>query len=98
MTLAEIGHFRKPALLVPLTLARSHQLENVKYLSKRGACVLFEEEKTMTGEFPKELLNLKNDSSRRKSISEKLASFYPNETAEKLAKEVLALAKGNGRA
>ena len=93
MTLTEIGHFRKPALFVPLTMAKNHQLENVRYLAKRGACVLFDEGRAMTEEFPREILNLKRDDSRRKDLSQRLASFYPGGTAEKLAKEIFALAE-----
>jgi len=95
MTITEVGHFKKPALLVPLAIARNHQLENVRYLSERGACVLFEEERAMTEEFPKEILNLKRDPSRRKALSEKLATFSPNGTATRLAREVIFLAKGS---
>ncbi len=94
MTLTEIGHFRKPALLVPLAMARGHQLENVRYLSEQGACVLFEEEKTMTEAFPREILSLKKDPSRRKALSEKLASFYSDGTVERIAQEVIRLAEG----
>ena len=94
MTITEISHFQKPALFVPLSLARNHQFENVRYLAKQGACVLFDEEKAMTEEFPREILNLQRDGARRRNLSEKLASFYPNGAAEKLANVVLTLAEG----
>ena len=92
MTLAEVGHFQKPALFIPLSLAGNHQLENVKYLAERGGCLFFDEEKAMTDSFFQEMLRLKKDSSRREALSRELKSFFPNGTATRLAQEVMHLA------
>ncbi|MBI4435970.1 MAG: UDP-N-acetylglucosamine--N-acetylmuramyl-(pentapeptide) pyrophosphoryl-undecaprenol N-acetylglucosamine transferase [Candidatus Omnitrophica bacterium] len=91
MTITEIAHFRKVALLVPLALARNHQGENVRYLARHGACLCYEEESIATESFLREILSLKKDDARRKVLSETLASLCPNRSAGRLAQEVIAL-------
>jgi len=91
MTLAEVGHFQKPMILVPLSLANNHQMENGRYLASRGACILFEERKAMTKAFSDALLSLKRDSLRRKALSESLASCYPREETALFVQEVIQL-------
>ncbi|MFH1857902.1 MAG: undecaprenyldiphospho-muramoylpentapeptide beta-N-acetylglucosaminyltransferase [Candidatus Omnitrophota bacterium] len=91
MTLAEIGHFQKAAIFIPLALAGSHQMENVKYLAECGACLVFDEKEKEAEAFARELLALKKDEARRKTLSEKLASFHVTDGAARLAEAVFAL-------
>lgn len=93
MTITEIAHFRKPALLVPLSLARNHQRENVQFLARQGACLFYDEKNLNLDSLLKEILNLKKDESRRRALSEKMASLCPNGGAKRLAQEVIALAE-----
>ncbi len=94
MTLAEIGYFRKPALLIPLPLARNHQRENVAFLADQGACLSMEE-KNILPDFSRSLLSLKKDEKKRKMLSERLSSFYRSGTVERLADELLSLIHEN---
>ena len=94
MTIAEIIFFRKPSLLVPLTLAQGHQRRNIQVLAQQGACLLLEEESATPSSLAQALLGLLQDTRAREAIREKLSHFETDVASQRLAAEVLSLVNG----
>ena len=87
----EIAFFAKPMILVPYPFAMSHQAENARAFSTRGAAIEIDE-KILTAElFRKIVSDLINNKMRLKGLSESAKRLSVPEAADNLAEEVLKL-------
>jgi UDP-N-acetylglucosamine--N-acetylmuramyl-(pentapeptide) pyrophosphoryl-undecaprenol N-acetylglucosamine transferase len=94
MTIAEIIFFRKPAVLIPLSLARGHQRQNIQALAKQKACLLLDEEDATPSHFAEVLRRALEEAPLREAMRQKLGSFETDVASERLAGEVLKLLNG----
>ena len=97
MTVAEIIFFRKPAVLIPLTLAQGHQRRNIQALADQGASILLTEEEATPSSLAKAMLDTLQDSALRESMRRALEAFETDVASERLAGEVLKLVNGVGK-
>jgi UDP-N-acetylglucosamine--N-acetylmuramyl-(pentapeptide) pyrophosphoryl-undecaprenol N-acetylglucosamine transferase len=91
--LFEIAFFGRPMILVPYPFAASHQTENARVFSRKGAAIEIDERSLTPVLFKETLTGLLNNSSRLKKLSEEVRHFSAPEASEKLAREVLDLEK-----
>ena len=95
LTVAEVGAAGRPAIFVPLRIARGHQAENAKFLVRAGAARLIEQNTTTVSALRKELEGLLADPallSQMARASRELAVAAGRPAAEIIAEEICVLA------
>lgn len=76
MTISELIHVGKPALLIPYPYAKDgHQIRNAHYIVERGAGILFEQAELTPLHLAKTLKELCNDQSKYNALCEAAKSF-----------------------
>lgn len=79
-SVAEIACFKKAVILVPLTYsAGGHQLQNASWLSSKNCVQMIKEKDFNTAVFKNKILELKEDSNRRKQLAQNLKNIYHEE-------------------
>jgi undecaprenyldiphospho-muramoylpentapeptide beta-N-acetylglucosaminyltransferase len=95
--LGEFPHFGVPAVLVPYPHAWRYQRVNASWLADRGAAVIVED-----AELDRELFRtvsaLLTDDARRADMSRAARALARSNAAEAVARQMLALGRGAGRA
>lgn len=95
-TLAELAVQGKPAIVIPSPyLANGHQLKNAAVLTEQGSALVIYENEIRDPESGLEvsIRKLLSDSSRRRSLAEKLHKTAPENAADKVAKLIIEVAK-----
>lgn len=86
--LAELAVAHKAAILLPLTgVAHDHQVRNAEWLATRDAGILLREGEEHR--IPHVALELLGDERRRRAMGEALASIFPRDAAQRVARIIL---------
>lgn len=92
-SIAEIGLWKKPAILIPIPETVSHdQRTNAYAYAETGAAVVIEEGNLIPHLFVAEIRRITSDTELAKSMSNASGSFTDPDAARILAHEVLAIA------
>ena len=93
--LAEIAALGKPAILIPLPkiTSRGEQVSNANAYKKAGAAVVLEQERLTGKKLLYEINAVFKDKDKMSSMSQKVKAFAKIDAAEKVAEEILKLAK-----
>ena len=95
MSVSEICLAAKPAILIPSpNVAEDHQTKNARALADKGAAILLAD-KDAEEKLGDEIKNLLNDKVKQATLSENAEKMAHRNAAEKIADEVLKLAKKN---
>ena len=96
MTLSELAALNKCAVLIPSPhVADNHQYKNAKVLADAGAALLFEEKELVGGVMTDALSGLLSDDSKRKSMSERIASFAIPDANKRIYIDLCELVKSS---
>ncbi len=87
----EAAFFGRPMILVPYPFALSHQAENARVFSERGAAIEIEERSLSPELFKETITRLLDNRDKLKSMSKEARRLSMPEAADRLADEVLAL-------
>ena len=88
-TIFEVMSFGIPLILVPLEIARGHQIENARSLVRRCAAIMLRENTLTPGELAEEIEKLlKNEELRNKMINAQ-KNFAPANPEEKILQTIL---------
>ncbi|MBI4982713.1 MAG: undecaprenyldiphospho-muramoylpentapeptide beta-N-acetylglucosaminyltransferase [Candidatus Omnitrophica bacterium] len=90
-TVAELIHFKLPAILIPFPFAYGHQLENAKVLEEQGAGIIIEENVLNAELLRKALVELINDPGRVEKMSRAYEGFPSSDACNLLIDEVLKI-------
>lgn len=89
-TLSELAASGRPAILIPLpTAADDHQTQNAMALVQKNAAYLLPQKELTPERLFREIMELKNENSRRKSMSESVRAFHRINAADEIADLVL---------
>ncbi len=89
----EIAAWGKPSILIPLpSSAQDHQRENAYAYARTGAALVIEESNLTPHILMVEVKKILQDKIRRETMSKYAKSFSKTDAAEKLAREIIALA------
>ncbi len=88
----EIAFFGKPMILIPYPFALSHQLENARVFSEKGAAIEMEESSISDELFKNNILNLLNNRHVLTKMAECANRISMPDASERLAGHVLSLA------
>lgn len=91
--LFEIAFFGRPMILVPYPFAMSHQSENAKAFSSRGAAIEITESALSGDVFKETLSGLLRDKGRLKGLADAARRLSMPEASDNLARLVLELAR-----
>ena len=91
--LFEIACFARPMILVPYPFAMSHQSENAKVFSRKGAAVVIDENILSAETFKDNILRLFNDKEALKKLGYSAKSLSSPDASMNLAGEVLNLSE-----
>ena len=95
-TIAEIGFWKKPAIIIPIPESISHdQRTNAYAYAETGAAVVIEEENLSSNLLVSEVQRVLNDPELRKKMSTAAEGFTDPDAARILAGEVLSLARSH---
>ena len=89
----EIAFFGKPMMLIPYPFAMSHQAENAGVFSKKGAAITIDENALSAEVFKENITSLFKDRNRLKRLAECAKRLSVPDASDRLAEEVLAIAK-----
>ena len=79
-SVAELAHCEKAAVLIPLTYsAGGHQLQNANWLVSQNCVQMIQEKNFNAKAFKNRILELKEDTVRRKQMAQNLKSVYQSE-------------------
>lgn len=93
-SLSEIAANGKPAIFIPLLgSANNHQKMNAYSLAKVGACVVLEENNLGQNILLKNIKELMENQELRQKLSEAIRVFYHPDAADRIATEILKIAK-----
>jgi UDP-N-acetylglucosamine--N-acetylmuramyl-(pentapeptide) pyrophosphoryl-undecaprenol N-acetylglucosamine transferase len=93
-SLSEIAANGKPAIFIPLMgSANNHQKMNAYSLAKVGACVVLEENNLGKNILLKNIFELMENEKLRSKLSEAVRAFYHPDAAERIAEEILKIAR-----
>lgn len=91
-SLSEIAANGKPAIVVPLdNSANDHQRANAYAISRRGGCIVLEENNLGENLFLSRIEEVMNDEALRQKLSENIRHFYHPDAAEKIAEGILGM-------
>jgi UDP-N-acetylglucosamine--N-acetylmuramyl-(pentapeptide) pyrophosphoryl-undecaprenol N-acetylglucosamine transferase len=92
-SLAEIGLWKKPAIIVPIPESVSHdQRTNAYAYARTGAAIVIEEDNLTPHVLVSEIQRVLEDPALQKKMSESASSFTDPDAARILAREILSLA------
>lgn len=92
--LAEIAANAKPAIIVPIkTSANSHQELNAQFFSEAGAAVVLNQDNLGENILLEKIEEIMASNELQFELSERVKKFYQPDAAEKIAKEIIKLAK-----
>lgn len=95
MSVSEICLAKKPAILIPSpNVAEDHQTKNARALVDKGAAILVAD-KDAENVLGDEIKNLLNNKEKQASLSENAGKMALRNAAEKIADEVIKLARKN---
>ena len=100
MSAAEIAAAKRPAIFVPLLIARSHQKQNIASLLNQGAAIMLEQNAELPDNLEKTVLSLLADIPKLSSMAEKareLAVSGGSPAADIIAEAVSRLANDSVR-
>lgn len=87
-TLAEVSAFGVPAILIPLSLADGHQLENAKDLVNQGGAVLIEQNNLTPEKLFEEIELLRQSDQKRRQMENNLLGLFQSNAAGLLAQAI----------
>jgi UDP-N-acetylglucosamine--N-acetylmuramyl-(pentapeptide) pyrophosphoryl-undecaprenol N-acetylglucosamine transferase len=90
-TLTELAALGKPSVIVPLP--GSHQWANAQAFARLGAIEVADQATLSPDTLAGRVLSLLEDAPRREELGRALAASMPRDAAERIARELLALAK-----
>ncbi|MDD5449853.1 MAG: undecaprenyldiphospho-muramoylpentapeptide beta-N-acetylglucosaminyltransferase [Candidatus Omnitrophica bacterium] len=88
-SIAEIAFFALPAILVPYPNVKVHQIENARYLEKRRAAIVIEQDNLSAGYLREVMLKLMADRQRLKTIANNCSRLSVPDAASRLAGEII---------
>lgn len=88
----EIAFFGRPMILIPYPFAMSHQAENAKVFSEKGAAITIDEKDLSAKLFKDNIASLLNDRNRLNEMAKSAASLSIPEASDRLAEQILNLA------
>lgn len=92
-TIFEIAAWGLPSIIIPITNSNGdHQRRNAFNYSRRGACVVIEEENLSPHLLLSEINRLIDDEVFRKKMGEAAKKFFSPDAADKIAQEVITIA------
>lgn len=91
----ELALFGKPMILIPYPFAMSHQVENAKVFSKKGAAIEFAEKEMTAGDLKDKILYLANDRGALEGLGRAAKAMSVPDASDRLAAVVLGAAKGS---
>ncbi|MFP5519122.1 MAG: undecaprenyldiphospho-muramoylpentapeptide beta-N-acetylglucosaminyltransferase [Bdellovibrionia bacterium] len=89
-SLAEVAAYGLVPIIVPLPLADDHQQKNAETLVNAGAAIMILQKDLTPDVLIENILRLKNNPEMRRTMSQKLRTFYVPQAAEAIAKEILS--------
>ena len=89
----EVAYFARPMILVPYPFALSHQGENAKVFSRKGAAVVIDENTLSAETFKDNILRLFNDKVALKGLGDSAKRLSSPVASKDLAREVLSLSE-----
>jgi len=89
----EIALFGKPMILVPYPFAMSHQIENARAFSSRGAAIEIEEKDLSAGIFKDKILNLLSNRAILDSVARSAKMLSVPESSDNMMKLVLDMVR-----
>jgi len=93
-TIAEIATLGKPSILVPLPgSAADHQLKNAMSYAESGSAMIIDQMNLTPHLFQDQIFSLLEDTELLKKMSANAKKFNPPDAAQKIAQEVLSIAK-----
>lgn len=92
--IAEAAAFGVPSVLIPYRYAGAHQLENAKVVAAANGCIVIEENESTAVTLKNTIVRLANDFEMREKLSRGIKGFFEENSSEKLAEEVTAVAGG----
>mgnify|MGYP001617298299 CR=1 FL=1 len=93
--IADLSYYATPAVLIPLPSASAnHQLINAQYVVERGGAVMLSQADASPNRLYDLIEHLLSRRSGLESMSRDIAKINPKNAAERVAKEVLEVAKG----
>jgi len=97
-TVAELAAWHKPAILIPFkSAANNEQFENAQVLVKAGAARMLSEDKLSGRRLISEIDRLMESPKDRDYLQGNIEKFYKPDSAELLAKQILQIAKREGK-
>jgi UDP-N-acetylglucosamine--N-acetylmuramyl-(pentapeptide) pyrophosphoryl-undecaprenol N-acetylglucosamine transferase len=92
-SIAEISHWKKPSILIPIPESVSHdQRSNAYAYARTGAAEVLEEENITTHLLLSEIHRIMGDPALAKSMGEKGAAFGSIDAAKVIANELITIA------
>jgi len=93
-TIAEISALGKPSILIPLpNSAADHQLKNAISYAKSGSAMIVDQMNLTPHLFQNRIFTLLDNPDLLKKMGDNAKKFNPSDAAQKIAQEVLAIAK-----
>ena len=90
----EIAYFGKPMVLIPYPFAMSHQVENARIFSKKGAAIQIDEKDLSPDLMRDYLTGLLKDKKRLSEMASSAKRLSVPDSSNVLAEEILSLNKG----
>ena len=88
-TIFEVMSFGIPLILVPLEIARGHQIENARSLVRRGAALMIREHTLTPDILAQEILKLLKDDRFKNTMVEAQRNFAPKNPEERILQTIL---------
>ena len=88
-TIFEVMSFGIPLILVPLEIARGHQIENARSLVRRGAALMLRESTLTPRELAREIARLLEEDELRNEMVNAQKNFAPANPEEKILQTIL---------
>lgn len=92
-SISEIIFFGLPAILIPYPNPKVHQVENARFLEKRGAAIVIEQGRVSKDYVKNIIIDLITNRDKLKLMSENSLKFSRPEAAHRLAEEILDVVK-----
>ena len=94
-TLSELAVLGKPSMIVPI--AKTHQIANAEYFSKRSGAMIFYEDSMGAVDFVKIVKGLLEDNHERLMIGHEMLKIMPRTALQKMCLMIEEIAKNKGK-